>query len=260
MHLLKHKSDVDFELVTFSADNLPPYAILSHTWVDGEELTYEELVAGTGKDKAGYTKICFCGEKAAQDDLQYFWVDTCCIDKRNNNELTKAINSMFRWYHNAAKCYVYLSDVSTPRNPDVQSQCSTWETAFQKSRWFTRGWTLQELIAPKAVEFFSSHSELLGNKESLEQQIHAITKIPIEALQGQSLDDFSVEERISWAAGRRTKEEEDEAYCLLGIFGVSMPLVYGEGNTKAFRRLLQEVAEKSASKKGKSSVHGIYLY
>jgi hypothetical protein len=111
MRLLKRLPNGDFELVSFDDDNPSQYAILSHTWTDGEEVTYDELVVGTGKDKAGYAKICFCGERAAQDGLKYFWVDTCSINKSTTQELQMAINSMFRWYQRVTKCYVYLLDV-----------------------------------------------------------------------------------------------------------------------------------------------------
>src|SRR5436189_404821 len=151
-------------------DTIPPYAILSHTWgADSTEVTFEDLTNGTGKDKPGYEKIRFCGERAGQDDLEYFWVDTCCINKADFTELSEAINSMFRWYRNAAKCYVYLSDVSVGEC-DPNSKVFPWESAFQASRWFTRGWTLQELLAPKLVEFFSHEGKRLGDKRSLERQ------------------------------------------------------------------------------------------
>jgi hypothetical protein len=114
MPLLRAKSDDDFELVTYITDGLPPYAIPSHTWTEGKEVTYDELLVDAGKGKAGYAKIRFCGERAAEDGLQYFWVDTCCINKATNNELSAAINSMFRWYQRASKCYVYLSDGQVP--------------------------------------------------------------------------------------------------------------------------------------------------
>ena len=150
-----------------------------------KRLTYQDLTSGVGKSKSGYEKIKFCGEQATRDGLQYFWVDTCCIDKSSPAELSKAINSMFRWYRNAKKCYVYLADVSTGGyDADVQSHQNTWEAAFKDSRWFTRGWTLQELIAPVVVEFFSQEGKLLGGKSSLEKLIHSITRIPIQALRG----------------------------------------------------------------------------
>ena len=245
MRLLKRKSDDDFELVTFDTDDLPSYAILSHTWDDGE-VTYDELVAGTGKNKAGYVKIRFCEERAAEDGLQYFWVDTCCINKSIRQELDTAINSMFRWYHRAKKCYVYLSDVQIPEEVmDVQSFRITWEDAFRRSRWFTRGWTLQELLAPPMVEFFSKGSKRLGSKISLELEIHEITKVPIGALRGQHLSEFSVPERMSWAANRKTTYKEDRVYCLLGIFSVFLPLIYGEGEEYAAQRLKEEIERRS---------------
>src|SRR6187402_1785944 len=156
MRLLKFKNDTEFSLTDDLIDDTSPYAILSHRWgLDTDEVTFRDLIDGTGTGKAGYDKIRFCGEQAKRDGLQFFWVDTCCIDKSNSSELQEAINSMFRWYGEAAKCYVYLSDVSVP-NPENSNQTSTstWELAFRNSRWFTRGWTLQELIAPVSVEFF----------------------------------------------------------------------------------------------------------
>ena len=243
MRLLERKNDDELSLTRDIIDNIPPCAILSHTWgADREEVTFRDLTDGTGKGKVGYSKIRFCGEQARHDGLRYFWVDTCCIDKSNNTELAEAINSMFRWYRNAAKCYVYLSDV--PRNaPDTDDAfCQLpWESAFRKSRWFTRGWTLQELIAPKLVEFFSKYWEQLGNKTSLETIIHEITGIPDKALQGVPLSDFTIAERMSWAEQRETTRKEDQAYSLLGIFDVYMPLIYSEGKEHAFKRLREVI-------------------
>ena len=221
---------------------IPPYAILSHTWDDGQEVTFRDLMDGTGRSKSGYDKIQFCGQHAERDGLQYFWVDTCCIDKSNHVELQKAINSMFRWYQQAAKCYVYLSDVSTAKRKACDGVSEyTWEPAFRQSRWFTRGWTLQELLAPIVVEFFSRQRKKLGDKRSLRQQIHEITGIPVAALNGARLSQFSDKERFSWIQPRQTKVEEDKAYSLLGIFDVEMPLRYGEGSASAFRRLDEEI-------------------
>ncbi|EDN92191.1 hypothetical protein SS1G_08054 [Sclerotinia sclerotiorum 1980 UF-70] len=192
----------------------------------------------TGKSKSGYEKIKFCGEQAAKDGLRYFWVDTCCIDKSNLTELSRAINSMFYWYQNAKKCYVYLTDVSTPGDDVyVQANQSIWEVAFRSSRWFTRGWTLQELIAPAEVEFFSQEHKLLGDKRSLEKLIYEITRIPFQALRGDPFSDFSIAERKRWVAQRQTTEEEDLVYCLLGLCKVSMPPIYGEGKEVALKRL-----------------------
>ena len=245
MRLLKRSPSGDLGLVSFNNDDLPPYAILSHTWTEGQEVTYSDLVAGTGKDKTGYAKIRFCVDSAAKDGLQYCWVDTCCIDKSTSVELSTAINSMFRWYQRARKCYVYLSDVEVPDEiNDAQAFRITWEEAFRQSRWFTRGWTLQELLAPATVEFFSKDGKLLGSRVLLEQAIHEITKIPIGILRGQSLTEFSVEERMSWAAKRTTTFKEDKVYCLLGIFGVFLSLIYGEGEAYATLRLREEIQRR----------------
>ncbi|OCK76426.1 HET-domain-containing protein [Lepidopterella palustris CBS 459.81] len=254
MRLLQLKDNGEFSLIEFVGDTIPRYAILSHTWgADDEELTFKDLVEGTGKSKAGYKKIRFCGIQAANDGLHFSWVDTCCIDKSSSAELSEAINSMFRWYRNAAKCYVYLSDVSTGSSvrSNLSSQ-STWKPAFQHSRWFTRGWTLQELVAPTFVEFFSMEGERLGDKNSLMQEIHEITGISGQALQGSSLSQFSVDERMSWAARRKTKREEDAVYSLLGLFDIHMPLIYGEGREKALIRLQKEI--KESSKEGPSTL------
>ncbi|KIM99418.1 hypothetical protein OIDMADRAFT_56552 [Oidiodendron maius Zn] len=245
MRLLKHSDTGEFNFTKdfVGDDRIPPYAILSHTWgLDTDEVVFEDLINGTGRDKAGFKKIRFCGKQARQDGLQYFWIDTCCINKANYTELSQAINSMFRWYQNAAKCYVYLSDVlTTERKASDQSSEFTWKLAFQESRWFKRGWTLQELLAPITVEFFSQECQRLGDKKSLRQMIHEITGIANLALQGANLSQFSVEERLSWIDRRQTKLEEDKAYSLLGIFDISMPLIYGEGGQKAFKRLREEI-------------------
>ena len=183
MRLLKLDDHGIPSLGEFSDDKFPRYAILSHTWREGEEVIFEALKDGTGKNKLGYNKIRFCGDQAWRDGLQFFWVDTCCIDKSNSTELQEAINSMFRWYHNAIRCYVYLADVSTPTSDaDDKSSQPPCESAFRKSRWFTRGWTLQELIAPASVEFFSKEGIHLGDRKSLEQHIHNTIGIPLKAL------------------------------------------------------------------------------
>lgn len=246
MRLLKcPPGDRAFELISFDDDLTPPYAILSHTWTDGQEITYDELLAGTGTDKRGYAKIRFCSERAAADGLDYFWIDTCCINKGMSDELSTAINSMFRWYQRAVKCYVYLTDVSVPEEvSDAEAFPISWEQAFRRSRWFRRGWTLQELLAPASVQFFSQDGKRLGNRVSLEQQIHQITEIPIEALRGQQLTEFDVKERLRWATGRTTTKKEDKVYCLLGIFEVFLPLIYGEGENNAMSRLIDEIQKR----------------
>jgi hypothetical protein len=227
------------------SEDIPPYAILSHTWGE-QEVVFEDLKdIENAQSKEGYRKIRFCAQQAERDGLNHFWVDTCCIDKTNNTELSEAINSMFRWYQNADKCYVFLSDVEGKSSEENSKSSSRWKAAFRKSRWFTRGWTLQELLAPLSVEFFSRDGAWLGNKESLKQTIQEVTKIPIEALSASKLSEFDVSERFSWAQDRETTREEDGAYCLLGIFGCHLPLIYGEGREKALKRLKKEMLDAS---------------
>jgi Heterokaryon incompatibility protein (HET) len=244
MRLLQLKTNGEFGLTKDLINKIPPYAILSHTWggEDDQEVSFKDLVEGSGNTKPGYRKIQFCANQADRDGLQHFWVDTCCIDKSNNTELSEAINSMFRWYRNSAKCYVFLSDVSSNDHDQNSLSFQSWESAFRNSRWFTRGWTLQELIAPPLVEFFSLEGERLGDKKSLERQVHEVTGVAVRALQGCSLSEFSVAERMSWAEKRKTTREEDKAYSLLGIFDKHIPLIYGEGMENALRRL-QEVID-----------------
>jgi hypothetical protein len=231
-------------------DKIPRYAILSHTWGE-QEVAYKDLQ--NNKDiedvdarlKGGYQKIFFCATQARRDGLDYFWVDTCCIDKANNAELSEAINSMFCWYQRASTCYVYLSDVSvSDKISDAEAFPIAWRKDFRSSRWFTRGWTLQELLAPPSVEFFCEQGKRLGTRVSLQQEIHEITQIPIAALRGHSLRDFSVEDRMDWAGKRTTTREEDKVYCLLGIFGVFLPLIYGEGEAYAKLRLKEEIQKR----------------
>lgn len=275
MRLLRRDSTGEFRLTEDLLDDagIPPYAILSHTWEEGQEVTFDDLVNGNGKSKAGHKKIRLCGEQAEHDNLHYFWVDTCCIDKSNSVELQEAINSMFRWYQNAVQCYVYLSDVSvSERKAGTEYFQYTWEPTFCESRWFTRGWTLQELLAPSTIKFFSREGHYLGNKQTLKQQIYEITGIAISALSGTSLSNFNVEDRLLWAKFRQTTRKEDKAYSLLGIFGIYMPLIYGEGEENAFRRLREEIDKSvlhslqhqmSASRSGRSGssdTKGIHYY
>ncbi|RYN17333.1 hypothetical protein AA0112_g12092 [Alternaria arborescens] len=251
MRLLQIEANGSFSLVNHEGTSIPPYAILSHTWSENneDEVSYDDLRNETGREKSGYAKLKFCAEQATKDGLEHFWVDTCCIDKSSSAELSEAITSMFRWYKNSATCYVYLADVTTKKrrgsreSPDHETPNVTWVSAFRNSRWFTRGWTLQELLAPRIVLFLSRDGKLLGDKFSLEQDIHDVTRIPIPALRGAPLHSFSVDDRMSWAATRITKKEEDGAYSLLGIFGVSMAPIYGEQQAAAFRRLRKEIRE-----------------
>lgn len=220
----------------------PAYAALSHTWgSDDEEISFRDLQEGNDffKTGVGRDKFAGCCKQALADGLDYAWMDTCCIDKANSTELSEAINSMFAWYQKAAICYAFLADVSAAddvSNPDSE---------FRQSRWFERGWTLQELLAPGVVRFYSCEWSFLGTKRQLSTVVAQITGIPRPFLLGTAeLREASVAQRMSWAAKRVTKRKEDIAYCLLGMFGVTMPMIYGEGE-QAFGRLQEEIMRRN---------------
>jgi hypothetical protein len=255
MRLLKYDEHGEVFLTEdlLGKDEIPPYAILSHTW-GNEEVTFEDLTNGTGRGKNGHEKIRFCMQQAARDGLHYSWVDTCCIKKTDTTELQHAINSMFRWYKEATVCYVFLTDVSTgKRKFDSESCLASWEPAFRASRWFTRGWTLQELLAPRNVIFFSREGKMLGGIPKLLDILRGVTNLPVAVLKGTSLNEFRIEERLAWTKDRTTTREEDKAYSLLGLCGIFMPLIYGEGEANAFRRLRKEIRERRYATQGKTS-------
>jgi hypothetical protein len=248
MRLLYYREDGELRVTDdmVDADATRPYAILSHTWgKEEEEVSFEDLAKNSGKDKAGYKKMQLCGEQAKRDGLQYFWVDTCCINKANKAEHSLAIRSMFRWYRKAARCYVYLPDVTASHVVcEEDASPPAWDTEFRQSKWFTRGWTLQELLAPSVVEFFSRDWHKLGDRVSLNTQIHEVTTIPFRVLAGAPLSQSSTDERFRWRQERHTKLKEDAAYSLSGIFDVEMAPVYGEGKKEAFRRLHDEIGKR----------------
>lgn len=243
----------------------PPYAILSHTW-GSEEVTYEGFHHDDfRKRQRGFTKIENACAQARKDGLSYLWVDTCCIKKSSSAELQEAINSMFKWYERAEVCYAFLDDyphsddprqdptgnditqglTSTPTSvPAVNRNYRIAKSSIGQSRWFTRGWTLQELIAPRTVEFYDKAWSRAGNKNDLTSLIKSITGIDGYVLRGGHLKDISIGRRMSWAADRKTTRPEDLAYSLLGIFDVHMPLLYGEGS-RAFVRLQEEILRQS---------------
>ena len=217
------------------------YALLSHTWEQGEEVQFDEFINKTVTDKKGWKKIEMTCQLAIKDGFDFAWVDTCCIDKKSSAELSEAINSMFPWYKGAKVCYVYLADYH-PSSGDLD---------ISKSRWFSRGWTLQELIAPARVQFFDREWTSFGSKESLSEQLSLITGIEEEVLLASDRDyllsalgQVPVARKMSWASKRDTTRVEDMAYCLLGIFGINLPLLYGEGEA-AFIRLQEEIMKKT---------------
>jgi hypothetical protein len=224
-----------FRVHEFFGDTVPRYAILSHRWTE-EEVSFHDITHLTArvKEKAGWEKIILTCEQAVRDGFNWAWVDTCCINKDSSAELSEAINSMFHWYRDSAVCYAHLEDVSNVR-----------ELELRKSTWFTRGWTLQELIAPRCLVFYGKAWKELGTRERLSPAISKLTSIPESVLDRPHSaywirERHSVAQRMSWAANRECTRVEDVAYCLLGLFDINMPLLYGEGE-KAFARLQAEI-------------------
>lgn len=219
----------------------PSYAILSHTWGEGEVTFPDFANLEVANPKKSFAKIEHTCRQARLNGIGYAWVDTCCIDKTSSAELTEAINSMFQLYASSVICYAYLSDLDPDGGVDAENQTSQ----FARSRWFRRGWTLQELIAPQTVEFYDRDWNSRGTKADLSRAISAITGIDGDVLRDSAaLSQIPVARRMSWAAGRETSRLEDKAYSLLGIFDVNMPMLYGEGE-KAFIRLQEEIAKET---------------
>ncbi|KAF9773440.1 hypothetical protein IL306_008721 [Fusarium sp. DS 682] len=212
-----------------------PYAILSHTW-GNDEVTFEDMIQGREDEKRGYIKILKTCQLAKKRGLDYAWVDTCCVDKRSSAELAEAINSMFNWYKFSHVCFAHLEDLE-PHQVQGEDKLD----GLSSCRWFTRGWTLQELIASRDLEFYDAMWNHRGTKAEMQYTISDITGIDAAVLGNNDiLETIPVAKRMSWAANRKTTRIEDIAYCLLGIFDVNMPMLYGEG-TKAFVRLQEEI-------------------
>lgn len=251
MRLISTKNS---QVVSISEDEIPPYAILSHTW-DEDEVTLQDM-QGFGskllstasrmnllKAKQGLRKVLDAVKLAASHGYDWIWIDTCCIDKTSSAELSEAINSMYRWYQNSEVCYVYLGDATAER-------MALWNSGddgvIRSSRWITRGWTLQELIAPQTVLIYSKDWSLIGNShdERLSGYLAHETGIDIGVLSGDiATHEVSVASRMRWASKRKTRRQEDMAYCLMGLFGVNMPLLYGEGAARSFIRLQTEIIQ-----------------
>ncbi|KAK4443141.1 heterokaryon incompatibility protein-domain-containing protein [Podospora aff. communis PSN243] len=224
------------QLEYFLDRSVPPYAILSHTWEE-EEVTFQDMALPRPLNKKGYNKIAETCRLARERNLAYAWVDTCCIDKTSSSELTESINSMFQWYVKAEVCFTYLSDL--PAQTELKD-------GIKRCRWVTRGWTLQELIAPRRLLFYDSVWQLRGTKmdPGVATALSRLTNIPPKVLSMEKeATRCSIAQRISWASRRETTRLEDMAYCLLGLLEVNMPLIYGEGQD-AFRRLQEEVIKK----------------
>jgi hypothetical protein len=230
------------QLETFRS-KIPEYAILSHTWGKSwDEVSFPDITEYKLKDqmreKPGFRKVKYLCDQAKEDGFEYAWIDTCCIDKSDPAELSLSLNSMFTWYRESAVCYTYLTDVPSDDKPELK------DSKFAKSKWFTRGWTLQELIAPQYLVFYSEDWKEIGTKASLRGTISQITGIDERVLVVRYNGQVSVAQRMCWAAKRETSRIEDRAYSLLGIFGVHMIANYGEGEN-AFRRLQLEIMSSS---------------
>lgn len=224
------------------------YAILSHVW-DAEEQTFQDTQAlciqyqspgGASPRDLASTKVKQSCILAENHGYRWLWNDTCCIDKSSSAELSEAINSMFRYYSLADVCYAYLPDV-----PSSTRGCYGTGSPFAESRWHGRGWTLQELVAPSIVLFISREWEYLGSKMDIAPDLETITGIPQAVLTMElKPETFSIAQRMVWASRRRTTRVEDEAYCLMGLFGINMPTLYGEGS-RAFHRLQEEIMKRT---------------
>ncbi|KAK0746758.1 heterokaryon incompatibility protein-domain-containing protein [Schizothecium vesticola] len=227
-------------------DRPPPYAILSHAW-GPEEVTFQDCTPNPHKtsSKFGFAKFKGACAQARKDGYDHLWIDTNCIDKTSSTELYEAINSMFKWYDKAHRCYAYLSDVADDSVYFDKSGTPKVTESFRRSKWFTRGWTLQELLAPRDVVFFSRNWQRLGTKLELQVPLSEITFMPIDYLVNKTeLRAASVAQRMSWMSKRETTQPEDMAYSILGIFGIFIPIIYGEG-IHAFLRLQKAIMEKN---------------
>lgn len=220
------------------------YAILSHVWRPSGEQPYAEVhrLAHEGtkvSDPRLSTKVRECHRLARANGLRWFWVDAPCIDQTNSAELSEAISSMYEWYAQASICFVHPPDV--PPDDIIRAPGS----AFRRSIYFRRAWTLQELIAPRRVLFLSADWTVLGDKQELADLLEDITGINQDVLTfHRPLSEVSVAVRLSWASHRDASRLEDKVYCLMGLFDIHMTACYGEGAHKAFGRLQVKILER----------------
>ena len=231
--------------------DIPKYIIASHRWKAGTEATIKDIGKKRDTDKDGYRKVNDFAKYVREHigHVEWLWIDTCCVDQSSSQEVTEAVNSMFRWYSQAEACLAYLADVKD----------ASEEQALRQSDWFRRGWTLQELLAPHVLVFLSRDWKMIGYKggggwtksgfkvsdgPELETTIATITGIPEDVLLNYNRSkSYSVKERLTWIAGRHTTREEDMSYSLLGMFDVTMTVTYGEGAEMARQRLLKKVSK-----------------
>ncbi|KAL4071503.1 heterokaryon incompatibility protein-domain-containing protein [Scleroderma yunnanense] len=243
------RTNPQIEVMKDDGDGKTEYAILSHRWSD--EVDYSEMVDLAklkNRDKIrrrdGYQKILNTCKQAKLDCIEWLWVDTCCIDKRNGSEVSEAINSMYRWYENSKICYAYLHDVEDQFFP-TRNDSNKFPRSNGWPEWFSRGWTLQELIAPRNLQFFNKYWKSIGDKATLAYDLINITRVSeVILIHGLASNRPCVAQIMSWAADRKTTRVEDQAYSLLGLLDVNMTMLYGEGKN-AFQRLQLEIIHKS---------------
>lgn len=232
------------DIVAFINDKIK-WVIFSHRWGEAEPV-YEEVKENKLSDKPGHKKLRnFCEVAHGEHHAEFVWSDTCCINKKDSTEYARSIRSMYRWYANAPLCVAYL--VGTINISDLE-----------RDVWFTRGWTLQELLAPKKLKFYNKNWHPLTNigndKESPEiaAQIERATTISPDDLRHFSPADrltqkYEISKRMRWAALRETTVAEDRAYSLMGIFSVSLYIDPGEGQERALWRLMEQILQFSNS-------------
>ncbi|KAG1728337.1 heterokaryon incompatibility protein-domain-containing protein [Suillus lakei] len=236
-HVRQHfRSSIPQGTETYLPEQHAKYAVLSHRWLDDGEPTYEEMKTGTATGP-GYEKLkSFC-EKAREYEMEFAWADTCCIDKSSSSELDESIRSMFRWYKNSAICIIHLAQSEIIED-------------MMGDEWYERGWTLQELLAPNTIKFFNMHWRSMtchhNDKESPSPILEILTRetgIPCDVLECFTASPTSVDQRMAWAARRKTTRAEDLAYSLMGIFDVSLRIAYGEGGDRTFCRLIEAIMQ-----------------
>ncbi|KAK5711211.1 hypothetical protein LTR17_018503 [Elasticomyces elasticus] len=232
--------------------------LLNTTTLKFEEFIDTQQTGSYDRNGAGWQKIQRCCRLSRQRGFDWTWIDTCCVDKTSSAELSETINSMFAWYRDAYACYVFMDDVKADVLPvlDLADAEQEWEQslesatlnsieAFSNSRWWSRMWTLQELLAPRAVLFYNANNVLLGTRDSLALLISGASDIGLDVVtRKMNIHEASIAQRMSWASERESTRIEDQAYALLGIFDVNMPLLCGEG-TKAFARLQEQIIAHS---------------
>ncbi|CDO68485.1 hypothetical protein BN946_scf184499.g10 [Trametes cinnabarina] len=229
------------DLVSFHDPSEVKYAILSHVWLEKEstfqdlERFHEEVPDATLEHKELSAKVKNCCKVARRQCYLWVWIDTCCIDKSSSAELSEAIASMYRWYQQADVSFAFLHDLKETV-PSLNA-----ELVLERCKWFARGWTLQELIAPAEVVFYDSDWSVVGTKAGLARSVEYVTGVGVDILtHARPLRAVSVAQRMSWASRRKTTRAEDRSYSLLGIFGVNIPIMYGEGSD-AFYRLQEAI-------------------